>query len=115
MTNHDSGRERAGRGDEESRQQRTANGPSTPDSGPESRLEASRDPPRRRLGDLDERLAAQDYPATGAELVRAVGDGEVESKAGTRRVDDVLAPFEGETFGSADEVRGRVLDRLGRR
>lgn len=82
---------------------------------PGSGLESPRDPPQRRLGDLDDQLEAQAYPATGAELVRAVGDGTVQSKGGTRRVEDLLAPFEGATFDSADEVRGLVLDRLSRR
>ena len=48
--------------------------------------------PDGRLGDLDEALEAQNYPATTDELVEAYGDYEIETEGGTKSLEEVLAP-----------------------
>lgn len=53
-------------------------------------------------------LEAVEFPATGAELVRELGEYEVESKDGTYRVEALLADTDVDTFVSAAGVRLRV-------
>jgi len=60
------------------------------------------------LDDFETELAAFSFPRTGAELVEAVGEREVESPEGTERVADVLPETDTETFDSPAAVRARV-------
>ncbi|MFW5917802.1 MAG: hypothetical protein ACOCRD_05275 [Halorubrum sp.] len=48
------------------------------------------------------------FPATGAEIVSAVGDREVESTVGTYAVADLVPAVDWERFGSPEEVRVRI-------
>lgn len=66
------------------------------------------------LGELDEALEAHDYPTSSDELVGAYGDYAVESAEGSRSVEEIFSPIDDETYGSADEVRDRVLELVHR-
>lgn len=70
--------------------------------------------PGGRLGALDERLEAHEYPTTTDELVEAYGDYELETKRGTTSLEEVLAPTENQTYDSTDDVRGRILGLIHR-
>ena len=72
------------------------------------------DEPGRRLGELDSALETHEYPTTTGELIEAYGDHEIESRDGWTTVEDVLAPTDGETYDSADAVRGRIQGLLRR-
>ena len=60
------------------------------------------------LEELSAELDAVQFPATGAEVVAAVGDRTVESALGTARVAELLPETDTETFDSPDDVRVRV-------
>ena len=70
--------------------------------------EPIRDDPGEQLGDLDEALKTHDYPATTEELVEAYGDYEIETQGGQKSLDEVFAPTDNQTYGSADDVRSRI-------
>ena len=70
--------------------------------------------PGGRLGALDERLEAFDYPTTTDELVEAYGDSEIETQHGTASLEEVLTPTENQTYDSADDVRSRILGLIHR-
>lgn len=53
-------------------------------------------------------LADEDYPLTADELRAEYADYEVETEAGTERLEELLALAEGETFDSPAEVRTRL-------
>ena len=53
-------------------------------------------------------LADEEYPLTADELRAEYAEHEVETDSGTERLEDVLAPAEGETFDSPAEVRRRL-------
>lgn len=70
--------------------------------------------PGGRIGDLDEALETQNYPATTNELVKAYGDYEIETQGGTKSLEEVLAPTDDQTYTSADDVRSRILGLIHR-
>ena len=70
--------------------------------------------PGEGLGDLDEALKSHDYPATTDELVEAYGDYELETQGGKRLLEDVLSSTEDQTYDSAEDVRRRILELIGR-
>jgi len=53
-------------------------------------------------------LEAVAFPATGAEIVAAVGDREIEAAEGTYAVADLVPDADGETFDEPAAVRVRV-------
>ena len=67
-----------------------------------------RDDPGEQLGDLDEALQTHDYPTTTDELVEAYGDYEIETQGGRKRLDEVLASTDDQTYSSADDVRSWI-------
>lgn len=67
-----------------------------------------------RLGALDERLQAHDYPTTTDDLVEAYGDYDIETHQGTASLEEVLAPTENQTYDTADDVRSRLLGLIHR-
>ncbi|MFC5135747.1 MULTISPECIES: hypothetical protein [Haloferacaceae] len=48
------------------------------------------------------------FPATGVEIVSAVGDREIESTVGTYAIADLVPDADGETFDSPDEIGVRI-------
>jgi hypothetical protein len=62
----------------------------------------------RALGDLEAELETLTFPATGSDVVAAVGDQTVESKAGVHTVADLVADTDDETFEEPTAVRIRV-------
>ncbi|MFW6003690.1 MAG: hypothetical protein ACOCPT_04645 [Halanaeroarchaeum sp.] len=60
------------------------------------------------LGELESALDTVAFPATGAEVVAAVGDREVESDDETFTVDELLPETDAETFDTPAAVRVRV-------
>jgi hypothetical protein len=55
-----------------------------------------------------EGLEAVSFPATGAEIIAAVGDREIESAEGTYKAKVLLPDSEAETFEGPEAVRQRV-------
>lgn len=60
------------------------------------------------LDDLETELEAVEFPATGAEVVAAVGDRELETDDGSRAVADLIADTDAEVFDAPALVRTRV-------
>ncbi|QDX41757.1 hypothetical protein [Salarchaeum sp. JOR-1] len=60
------------------------------------------------LDELDAALDAVDFPATGTEVVAAVGDREVVASNATYTVSDLVPDTDAETFPSPRAVRVRV-------
>lgn len=61
------------------------------------------------LGELNRLLRSHSYPATTGELLDAYGDVEIQLENGSQSFADVLGPFPGESFASADAVRVAVF------
>jgi hypothetical protein len=70
--------------------------------------------PDKRLGELDNALEAEQYPATTNELVEAYGDYDIETQHGTKTLEEVLASTDDQTFDSPDDVRSRILGLIHR-
>lgn len=64
--------------------------------------------PEELLDDIEADLDAVAFPATGAEVVAAVGDRTVETAAETYTLEELLPDADAETFDSPDAVRVRV-------
>ncbi|WP_436923892.1 DUF5789 family protein [Halosimplex amylolyticum] len=62
----------------------------------------------RELDVLDEELETVEFPATGLEVVEAVGYHEVETPEGSYDVAELVPSTEEETFDSPEAVRMRV-------
>lgn len=62
-----------------------------------------------RLGRLDEALENHDYPTTTDELISAYGDYPIETRGGEESLAEVLPSTDDRTYGSADDVRRRIL------
>ncbi|MFB6296443.1 MAG: hypothetical protein ABEH66_06350 [Halobacteriales archaeon] len=60
------------------------------------------------LGDLEADLEPLSFPATGADVVAAVGDREIESPGGTYAVEELVPDTDVETFGALADVWVRV-------
>lgn len=60
------------------------------------------------LGEVDAALSDVSFPATGEEVVAAVGDRTIESPEGTLTVADLVPATDAETFDAPGEVRERV-------
>lgn len=60
------------------------------------------------LGELETELETLEYPTTGAAVVAAVGDREIEAVTGTYAIEELIPDTESETFGAPEEVRVRV-------
>lgn len=58
--------------------------------------------------DFQPPLESQEYPVTTSELRKEYGQYRVDTDAGAKPLKELLEPADGETFGSADEVRGRI-------
>ncbi|ELZ18975.1 hypothetical protein C477_09409 [Haloterrigena salina JCM 13891] len=59
---------------------------------------------------LDDELENREYPTTADELVGAHGDREVDTRDGSKPLEDVFAPIEDESYDSADAVRARIRE-----
>ena len=55
-------------------------------------------------------LESREYPTTTDELRHAYGDYRVDTDAGPKPLKELLEPADGETFGSAAEVRARIAE-----
>lgn len=93
--------------EEESRPQPDRNREADRDRGKEER--AMDGDPDERLGELDNALESQEYPATTEALVEAYGDYDIETQHGSESLENVLASTDDQTFVSADDVRSRIL------
>jgi len=60
------------------------------------------------LADVELELESLNFPVTGAEIVAAVGDDEVESPAGSYTVEELVPDTDDETFDSPSAVRVRI-------
>lgn len=60
------------------------------------------------LGELESELETLEYPATGSEVVAAVGDREVASTDGTYTVAELIPDVDDQAFDSPSDVRVRV-------
>lgn len=60
------------------------------------------------LADLEEELEELTFPATGIEVVAAVGDREIESDEGSYSLEELVPETDEETFDSPSAVRVRV-------
>lgn len=60
------------------------------------------------LGDLETELESLAFPATGTEIVAAVGDREVDAADGTYTVEELVPDTDEETFDAPAAVRVRV-------
>ena len=58
--------------------------------------------------DFEPPLETREYPVTTDELRREYGEYRVDTDAGSKPLKELLEPADGETFGSADEVRDRI-------
>ena len=69
-----------------------------------------REPPvdAAELDDFETQLETLEFPATGTEVVAAVGDREVESVDGTHRIEELVPDTDEETFDAPSAVRVRV-------
>lgn len=68
------------------------------------------------LGDLDDDLAAHDYPVSASTLVDEYGDREIELPGGTQRVEEVLGLYDeddDQEFGDAEAVRTAIHNLVG--
>ena len=61
-----------------------------------------------RLDDFQPPLESQEFPTTTDELRHEYGDYRVDTDAGPKPLKELLEPADGETFGSAAEVRKRI-------
>lgn len=61
------------------------------------------------FGELDGRLEGHAYPTTTEALLEAYGNEELVLQDGTTSLREVLAPLEGQSYASADDVRRSVL------
>lgn len=61
------------------------------------------------LDTLTEELEPLSFPATGAEVVAAIGDRKIESPDGSYRVEELLPETDDEQFDSPVDVRVRVV------
>jgi hypothetical protein len=64
--------------------------------------------PETGLESLESELDAIEFPATGAEIVAAVGDVELPAEAGPATVDALVPETDTEAYESPDDVRLRV-------
>jgi len=60
------------------------------------------------LADFETKLEALTFPATGTEVVAAIGDREIESVEGTYQVDELVPETDEETYDSPDAVRVHI-------
>lgn len=58
--------------------------------------------------DFDPPLESHEYPVTTDQLRKAYGEYRVDTDDGSTALAELLEPADGETFGSADEVRDRI-------
>ena len=64
------------------------------------------------LGDLESQLESLEFPATGAEIVAAVGDYEVESVTRSYTIEELLPATDEETFDSPAAVTVQILQAI---
>ncbi len=65
------------------------------------------------FGDLEDELAALEYPIDNDELLDTYGDAEITHPNGTETLSDVLDEAEGQTYGSEGELREMVFNMVG--
>ncbi len=83
-------------------------------STPEGEAEPINDGPEGRLGPLDGELEAHPFPATGSELIDALGGCEIETQEGTESLEEVLSTIDDQRYDSADDARSRILGLIRR-
>jgi len=64
--------------------------------------------PAAELAEFETELESLSFPATGAEIVAAIGDHEIKSVEGSYSVDTLLPETDAETFDSPAAVRVQV-------
>lgn len=102
MADDKRGREKQGR-DEENRQRERATAEALERGGePEPPVEPA------ELTELERALEDVEFPATGTEVVDAVGDAEIVATEGPFRIDELIPETETERFDAPDAVRVRV-------
>jgi hypothetical protein len=69
-----------------------------------------REPPMEvaELADIEAELEALSFPATGAEVVAAIGTREIESADGTYSIEQLLPETDAETFDSPAAVQVQI-------
>jgi hypothetical protein len=69
-----------------------------------------REPPvdAEELADFEGELESQTFPATGAEIVAAVGDREIDSVEGSYSIEELVPETDVETFDSPAAVRVQI-------
>jgi hypothetical protein len=67
------------------------------------------------FGDLADRIASHNYPATSADFVDEYGEYEVEFPAGTQTLQNLFEPLQGETFDSPNDARQAILNMVDER
>lgn len=60
------------------------------------------------LADFETKLEALTFPATGTEVVAAIGDREIESVEGRYQVEELVPETDEETYDSPDAVRVHI-------
>jgi hypothetical protein len=62
----------------------------------------------KELADIEAEFEALPFPATGTDVVAAIGDREIESAEGRYRVEELVPETDAETFDSPSAVRVQV-------
>lgn len=102
MADDKSGRDKKAR-DAERRQRERAIAEELERSGePEPPVDAA------ELTDIETELDSLEFPATGTEILAAVGDREVDSVDGTYTITDLVPDTDEETFDAPSSVRERI-------
>ncbi|MFW6317971.1 MAG: hypothetical protein ACOC06_05830 [Halorubrum sp.] len=102
MADDKSGRDKQARDEDRRQREREMDAAVERGDEPEPPVDAS------ALDYFESALESVAFPATGAEIVSAIGDREIESAVGTYAVADLVPASEGERFDSPDEVKLRV-------
>ncbi|MDZ5812612.1 hypothetical protein U4E84_14785 [Halorubrum sp. AD140] len=102
MADDKSGRDKQARDEERRQREREMNTAVERGDEPEPAVDTS------ELAYFETGLEPLTFPATGAEIVSAVGDREIESTVGTYAVADLLPAVDWERFDSPEEVRVRI-------
>ena len=122
MTEQDDGRKTEREGSQSGQGRRTQDDGDdrdgwTPDAEkPQRKSDVTTEEPERSVpeggtdahDDFQPPLETKEFPVTTGELRKEYGEYRVDTDAGTKPLKELLEPAEGETFGSADEVRGRI-------
>lgn len=102
MADDKSGRDKQARDEDRRQREREISAAVERGDEPEPEVDTS------ELAYFETELEPLTFPATGAEIVSAVGDREIESSVGTYAVADLVPAVDWERFDSPEEVRVRI-------